>query len=401
MKHTILHIIAFVLILSANACQKENNSFEPNGNAITVTAVIDDSQTKISYTEDGGNLKQSWAVNDHIVGFDENGTKIELYIANASDIVDGVAKFTLVSGSGSLPTVDGKKVYFMYAPGKTYSDIGDKQLTVDISSQTKDVIPALMMATGTVNNGAVSLSFSNQTSIICVKNPTIPLSKGAAVSAMTLQNVYTQATFSLDGSGNLIITPSNVGTITKTCSFTPESETGTSTATIYFAVLPNSAANLIFTPTSTSAGQTSYTVLNRTLVAGKYYRVFDKTFSEECIILEGSVLNFTVSENTTNYKVPNSSLLITTGDKSTYSYNTDSKKGTFAGTTGSSLFTFSLDSGRSIYKIEIICESVDLPGKVTGWSFTSPTLKWEGTASTSVQYVKAINNVTSFKVYYQ
>jgi len=278
-------------------------------------------------------------------------------------------------------------------------------LTVDVSSQDSTFIPAMMMATGVVSNGKIALSFSNTMSIVCMKNPTMQASKGTAVTQIYLNaaNVYTVANFSVDGSGNLIMTPSTLGTITKACNFTPNSTDGTTTDTyISFAVFPNTLpADLNF---STDSGN-SITVPNKSLDTGKYY-YFTPNFpiKSKSIILQGNQLDFSIESNG-SYSV--GGVTITAMNGSNYSSKS------FTGKNGNASFTFSLtDTTLSISKIEIFCSTFENTSNNNGWTDNITDeieagvklLKWPAdsstTAKTSVTYAKSISDVSKIIITY-
>lgn len=154
------------------SCQKETEpSPDPgtSGGQVTVIATISDGGTKVSYSESGSNLNQSWTASDHIVGWDASGNRIELEIKDANMIKDGTAIFTPVTGSAAVPSSG--KVYMIYAPGKHYTDVGVKSLTYVLGSQNENSVPALMTATGSVLNNVLALNFTNRLAIVAVKNP--------------------------------------------------------------------------------------------------------------------------------------------------------------------------------------------------------------------------------------
>jgi len=389
-------IFALVAISFATACQNEDISM-PVNKGVKVYASIKPI-TKITYTEEGGALKQAWAVGDNIVGFDEDGNSLELKIASGDDIENGVATFTLVSGSSEL--TNGKKVYLIYAPGKHYGDVSTSTLSYDFSKQSSDVIPALMTATGTVNGGTLDLSFENKMAIIGMKNPTVKSSKGTQIDSISLyaSNVYTHVNFGVSD-GNLVMTPSDVDTIKKACSFTPSATDGTTSATVYFAVFPNeSAADLkFFTP----AKKDSITVSDKSFAASKYYYFTPNFPNLKSSIFEENDLDFELAKNSSH--TINSILKITSADnnKSTYSNKN------MGLTNGAPSFTFKIDDNKSkIVKIEILFTG-SYSNNASGWTANSSTdpksLSWTSTTqqgAESVTYSKHIQGITQIKVTY-
>lgn len=276
MKTTSIHI-AGALILTVClgvSCRKELPALTGSDDPVTVLATISDAaDTKVIYTEVGDKLKSAWAAGDHIVGWDDNGHKLELEIASADRITsEGVAIFTPVTGSASLPASG--KIYMIYAPGKHYNNIGTNSLTVDLSNQAADVIPALMMATGTVSDRQIKLDFSNEMAIVMVKNPKIANAPSSSFGGLVLSgvNVYTSVTFGM-GSNSLTMTPSTPGSITKNGLFmTNSSGEPTSDVTFYFAVPPSSSSAEISIGSFSPDKYAVYSS-NRSFVKKKCYKV--------------------------------------------------------------------------------------------------------------------------------
>lgn len=255
------------------SCQKEQPSRIGDSSSVTVMATISDAaDTKVTYTEDGNILKSAWAVGDHIVGWDDDGHKLELEISNSDRIVNGTAVFTTVTGSASLPASG--NIYMIYAPGMHYSNVGDKTLTVGLSSQAAGVIPALMMATGTVSDRQIKLDFSNEMAIVMVKNPKVEGAPSSSFGGLVLSgdNVNTSVTFGMV-SNSLTMTPSTPGSITKSGAFsTDASGIPVSDVTFYFAVPPSSSSAEISIGSYSPDKYAVYS-LDRSFVKKKCYRV--------------------------------------------------------------------------------------------------------------------------------
>ena len=276
MRTTAIHIAgALILTICLSAsCRKELPARAEGGEPVTVTATISDApDTKVTYTEDGNKLKSAWAAGDHIVGWDEDGNKLELEIASADRIAsDGTAIFTTVTGSANLPASG--NIYMIYAPGMHYSDVGTKTLTVDLSSQSEGVIPALMMATGTVTDRRISLSFSNEMSIVMVKNPKFAEAPNTLFGGLVLSgtNVNTSVKFEMV-SNSLTMTPSAPGSIIKSGSFTTDSDgQPVSDVTFYFAVPPTSVQTEVSVSSLVPDGYSFY-LQDRSFAKNKCYKI--------------------------------------------------------------------------------------------------------------------------------
>lgn len=145
MKKSVL-IIAAVALLAALSCTKQEQTQSTADGRIIVTATIENAATKVAFTEGVGEIKGVWEADDHIIGWDADGRAIELAVEKIRD--NGAAQFATVSGSAPLPASG--KVYMIYAPGKGISDVGNKSLAYDLTSQNGDNVPALMTATGAI-----------------------------------------------------------------------------------------------------------------------------------------------------------------------------------------------------------------------------------------------------------
>lgn len=279
------------------SCQKETKpSPDPgtSGGQVTVIATISDGGTKVSYSESGSNLNQSWTAGDHIVGWDASGKKIELEIKDESMIKDGKAIFTPVTGSAAVPSSG--KVYMIYAPGKSYTDVSEKSLTYVLGSQNENSVPALMTATGSVSNNVLALGFINRLAIVAVKNPKFQVTEETNITGLQLSggNILTTATFSEDD-GELKIDFSEPGTITKACNFTTAAD-GTSETMVYFAVLPNNTPADITVSTSNPTG---YQILfeNKLFEAGKCYMLNQKDINKQTftVTVANDITNGTIT----------------------------------------------------------------------------------------------------------
>lgn len=268
MKDRILYIISAAFLLGfCGSCQKE---FQPlgekqDGGTVVVKATIVQPSTKVTYTVDSG-LKQSWAVNDNIVGWDREGNKMEFKISSADDIDGAVATFTLVNGV--MPPKN-TKVYMVYAPGKTIADIEDKSISIDISSQDQNALPALMTATGTVSNGELNFVFENKTAIVGVKDPVFHHLAGRNITQLRLAGSQTLLTVSLDGD-NLQMSSSKLAVISSPCDFTTDSNGKTTDVEMRFVVSPTTKNLAVLTDNAIKYRAERTKV---SLAAGHYYQM--------------------------------------------------------------------------------------------------------------------------------
>jgi len=278
MKKLLFAISAFALLTGlSTSCQKDIDPLqEGNQNTeFTITATIADNTTKVSYEEDGTThaLKPSWQVGDVIIGFDGNSNTYGYSVSS----VDGTTKTAVLTiittgdyvGSKTTNPGDGTKMYMIYAPGKKPSDISEKSLTVSLASQSKDTVPALMMASATVSGSSLSLAFTNKTAIIAIKNPTMAAASTEYTSiALSGTGVNTDVVFNLDGSSNLQASYQTPGTITKTVEFTSDASTKKGADVTYIVACPlSTAADLTFTA---SNGE-KFSKASKTISVGNYY----------------------------------------------------------------------------------------------------------------------------------
>ena len=274
MKRIIFAISALAVMAGLSAsCQKElasdNNSASVN-TGLTVTATIADNGTKVSYAEDAShNLTPTWVVDDIIIGFDGNDktygykvTAVNEGVATLARITDGDFK-----GSATSDPADGTTMYMIYAPGNKPTNISSKSLTVSLASQSKDVVPALMMAQATVANSNLNLAFKNQTAIISIKTPTMAIaSKTYTGIAVSGAGINTEVKFGLNASNQLEATYQTPGTIVKAVDFTSGTDKSTSEI-IYVVACPQTTADLTFTASNGEFFKQG----SRTMAAGLYY----------------------------------------------------------------------------------------------------------------------------------
>lgn len=273
-----------VIIGLGTSCQKEmenRQEISGSGTGLKVTATIADNGTKVSYQEDGTSpnpgLQPAWEVGDIIIGFDGND-ETKTYGYEVTEINDnGVATLAIITegdnkGTATADPADGTKMYMFYAPGTTPDKISGKSLTVSLTTQAKDVVPALMMAEATVTNGSLSLQFSNKTAIIGVKAP-VMVDKNKSYTSLALSGspgLNTEVKFDLDGENNLQASYQTPGTLTKELNFTSNSETGKGPDVIYIVACPADQQNLSFKFNGT---EEYFNVENVEIKANNYYRL--------------------------------------------------------------------------------------------------------------------------------
>ena len=254
-----------------------------NGNSTLVfTATIADDATKVTYEENGTThaLKSSWVVGDKILGFDGDGNT---YGYEVKSVDADVATFGIITtgdfaGSKTTDPEEGTDLYMIYAPGKKPGSISDKSLTVSLALQEEDIVPAVMMASGTIEGGAIDLSFKHQTAIIAIKNPTMFKSEHRYSSiSMTGSNVNTEVVISLDGDSALQADYQTAGSIVKFVDFTSltSKKAPTGDEIIYIAACP------VSTSTDLTFRANHYEVFEKsgkTIESGNYYYMNEPAF---------------------------------------------------------------------------------------------------------------------------
>lgn len=263
--------------LSAS-CQKEmapdNNGITVNSD-LTVTATIADNGTKVSYEEDASHgLIPTWEVNDIIIGFDGDENTFGYLVTAVNEGVATLARITSgdFAGTATSDPADGTTMYMFYAPGTKPSAINttEKSLTVSLASQSKDVVPALMMAQATVANSSLNLAFKNQTAIIGIKTPTMAcVNKSYTGIAVSGTGINTKVKFSINAtSGELEATYQTPGTIVKAMGSITSGTDKKISETVYVVACPlTTAADLTFTA---SNGE-KFKKTAKTMAAGQYY----------------------------------------------------------------------------------------------------------------------------------
>ena len=271
-------VLAAILCLFA-ACQKESAVVENNKAAaeVTITASFP-SLTKVTYAEDGSshNLVGSWVAGDEIFGFTGDGTTVSFEVKS----VDSTTGVATLEQKTSVALTDGTKVYAIYCPGKTASDLSGQTLAVDFSEQTADVIPVLLLSTATVSGSAINFAFSNAVSIIGVKNPVFPAETSAdklVRFTVSGHEIVSSGVVSVSG-GSLVFTGNAPDKfINKTVNAAPVLGSGSFTINdpVYIVIPAGPVANI-----SAVDNKSHFFVypLNKTAEVSKYYLIAEKTF---------------------------------------------------------------------------------------------------------------------------
>lgn len=271
--------VTFAAIVAASCTQEivPPVTGSEDASPIVITASI--TQGKVIFSESDVNhaLKGTWEINDEILAMVDGADPISLVVSSI-DPDTGVATLTT---TGSLK--EGDKVYGIYCPGAELRDIKDGELPVDLSFQAADEIPALMVASSTVESNTLSFSFSNCLSIIGIVEPNINIKTDGRTMTRVIASGH-----EIISSGKVVVKDGaavfEVGTPDK---FISKSVVGRELVTIDDSHATFSEPVYIAVPASkvekiTMLDSKNYIrayEVNKTATAGKYARIYQKEFT--------------------------------------------------------------------------------------------------------------------------
>lgn len=271
--------VTFAAIVAASCTQEivPPVTGSEDASPIVITASI--TQGKVIFSESDVNhaLKGTWEINDEILAMVDGADPISLVVSSI-DPNTGVATLTT---TGSLK--EGDKVYGIYCPGAELRDIKDGELPVDLSFQAADEIPALMVASSTVESNTLSFSFSNCLSIIGIVEPNINIKTDGRTMTRVIASGH-----EIISSGKVVVKDGaavfEVGTPDK---FISKSVVGRELVTIDDSHATFSEPVYIAVPASkvekiTMLDSRNYIrayEVNKTATAGKYARIYQKEFT--------------------------------------------------------------------------------------------------------------------------
>ncbi|MCQ2185036.1 MAG: hypothetical protein MJY62_06480 [Bacteroidales bacterium] len=226
-------IITFIAAAAALAvsCQKENTPADKDSNSqvegkLTATIV----QTKVSYTETTDlDLQPAWEIGDKIIGFDDAGNTYTLTVASVS------AETATLNG-----TVPDGALHLIYKSGAQASGISSKTLAIDYTAQAGDkTMPAVMLADGTVEDGACNFAFTNAGAIIGI-SAVNGVPSGSIITKVTIwgENL-SAATVALSGSALALTATTNTSDTISTATLsgiTTTDANGTLSSPVFIAV---------------------------------------------------------------------------------------------------------------------------------------------------------------------
>lgn len=262
-------ILYFAMALAVAVACKGIEEIETAGK-FSVTAEIE--QTRVSYTDTDSGLKQSWESGDELKGWFEEPSSIFHNIKfTVSEINDGIA--TLTTTSQPLPS-QGTAVHLVYAPGS-----GDDVSFVGMTNQGTTVkAPALMSSTATVTENGLSFTFRNDCAIIEITGMK-GLTAGKVINKISVTDLCLLGSYSMVNN-TFNLTPRNeVQTLDYYGSWTVD-ENGSIGDRILITAIPNGTASKInVTATATDGSTYTLSLGEKTLAAGKCYRLAGKELS--------------------------------------------------------------------------------------------------------------------------
>ena len=272
--------------MGAVSCQKEDapvRNEEPAASEITITASIAGG-TKTAYNDDGSKLVQTWAVDDEVFGFlDGEPSTTVTFKVTAVDPSTGIATLEQITSVN----LSGETIHLIYYPGKEADCLSSGTLAVDLSDQSFDTVPAIMLASATESGGSINFVFSNACAIIGVKNPSFSGVTATSVQNLTLSShsIVAEGTIAVSG-GNLVLTPSAPSKfITKWIYNGIVAD-----ETYYIAAIACSPADLVLSAYDGSALDT-FEFGSKTIAANNYYCVDDTSFTSVTLPTVGATVS--------------------------------------------------------------------------------------------------------------
>lgn len=282
MKKIITLILGVAVFFSCQQVDIDSNT-EITGKPLKVTAYIDGNiETRMSYDTTYNSILPHWEDGDEVFGFDNAGGTFTFTVTRSDNdeaelsVPDAYQEIYQSNGATTL--------YAIFAPSYDENDIDltNNQLVIHLDDQSGVLnasTPALMCATGTIENGEVELHFTNQTAIIGVKKFQLNgTSSATTVTGLTLNGVITDGIIAVDpATDKLKLTPgSTISSITASGSWGTDAS-GVCTTAVYFAAMPTDNADLTLSATTgASSFDNLSSIKQNDIEAGKYYYMSKK-----------------------------------------------------------------------------------------------------------------------------
>jgi hypothetical protein len=197
-KSSSMILLLFCAVL-AGACSKSDVGNKNSGNnktTITLSGAIDDTGTKVNFTDPEGNngLKVYWSATDRITVVNKSNSNETAEFTTTGNT--GTSKGATFTGTFATPD-NGDLLYAYYPASSTTSNttcltMSNGEATVDLSTQDGTLLGAkkfaVMSAAATYNGGNVIFHFQHQTAIIKI---TLTFPNAVTLTGLTLTPMST------------------------------------------------------------------------------------------------------------------------------------------------------------------------------------------------------------------
>ena len=299
MKRTIKLFSILAILFGAISCQEnglDKGQLIDDGNLTITATIVKPDATRVTYDVDNASthtVTPSWTVGDELFGFDNQGNTFTFTVAS----IDGTGRAVLDDGGYTPGTAS--KLYAIYAPGKTVSDLGGegaaRTLAIDLTAQDgtlDDDSPVLMSATSDIAGSDISLDFTNQTAIIGVTK--FKVEAAAEITSLNLAGLKATGRFTVSGDELVLEATGSPSVLGINGNWTADGDGVVSTA-LYFASLPTPAASLRLDASSATTTYSNVAAIPSTSIeAGNYYYMTKILAAQEAAI--GSTTYATIDE---------------------------------------------------------------------------------------------------------
>ena len=284
MKKTLKLFSILALLLCVVSCQNANIDGLLYGGKLTATAVIDGTDaSRVTYAVDNETaftITPTWTVGDQIIGFDDKGVKFTFVVEAEEGGVAGLNVGAYVPG-------DATKLYAIYAPGCTESQIDNNELAVDLSTQDgalNNSSKVYMYSTAAIEAGTVRFRFEKATAIVGLKKFKLPVTFSTAVTKMKLHGVATTGTFRVVDGALTFVPGTTPGTVTATRTWMTGSD-GICSTPVYFSVIPTKDAQMSLDADTPSKSYVNFRAFDKMdIEAGYYYHMTKVFYSPEATV---------------------------------------------------------------------------------------------------------------------
>lgn len=290
-KNLLIIAAAAAMILGSASCTKETLSqkagIEISGKTLDEIRVPRKTTTRVGIDS---YCTPFFEVNDEIFGWDAEGNS---YSYKCTDVTQ--TAFVFARTSEFAPSAEqGTTVNLVHAPGYGTTDIVEKALAIDLSSQSGS-LPLVMHAMGKVDGeGCCELEFNNDVAVIEIKDAVLTGAEENQEFTMSLEGSNTRLQMSLSESESLNCEANTPGTITDAVKVKADAQGKVSCR---FAV-PASGGQVNIKVKASGSKCYVFDFGEKEIVAGKYITAEDKTFEEDASAVAGALPGeFSASES--------------------------------------------------------------------------------------------------------